>query len=194
MRSHRLDDAAECPCAVSTTTRSTPASRSAATRSSVSGVVPTAAPTRSRPPSSLQARGNSVAFWKSFTVIMPTSSCVAVHHQHLLDAMLVQQRQHLFLRRVLAHRDQALLRRHDRGHRRIELVLEAQVAVRDDADRLLADHHRHAGDAARARELEHLADGHVGRDRDRVLDDAAFELLHAADFARLRLDASCSCG
>src|SRR5580700_9179221 len=32
----------ECPCAVSTTTRSTPASRSAATRSSVSGVVPPA--------------------------------------------------------------------------------------------------------------------------------------------------------
>ena len=29
---------------------------------------------------------------------------------------------------------------------------------------------------------------HVGRDRDRVLDDAAFEFLHPADFARLRLD------
>ena len=64
----------ECPCAVSTTTRSTPASRSAATRSSVSGVVPTAAPTRNRPLPSLQARGNSWAFWKSLTVIMPTSS------------------------------------------------------------------------------------------------------------------------
>ena len=64
----------ECPCAVSTTTTSTPASRSAATRSSVSCAVPTAAPTRRRPEGSLQARGNSVAFWKSFTVIMPRSS------------------------------------------------------------------------------------------------------------------------
>jgi hypothetical protein len=64
----------ECPCAVSTTTTSTPASRKAATRSSVSCAVPTAAPTRSRPDGSLQARGNSVAFWKSFTVIMPRSS------------------------------------------------------------------------------------------------------------------------
>ena len=63
----------EWPCAVSTTTRSTPASRSAATRSMVSGVVPTAAPTRRRPFSSFAARGNSVAFWKSFTVIMPTA-------------------------------------------------------------------------------------------------------------------------
>ena len=34
---------------------------------------------------------------------------VAVHDQHLLDAMLVQQRQHFFLRRILAHGDQALL-------------------------------------------------------------------------------------
>ncbi len=64
----------EWPCAVSTTTTSTPASRNAPTRSSVSGEVPTAAPTRRRPDGSLQARGNSVAFWKSFTVIMPRSS------------------------------------------------------------------------------------------------------------------------
>ena len=40
----------------------------------VSCAVPTAAPTRRRPDGSLQARGNSVAFWKSFTVIMPRSS------------------------------------------------------------------------------------------------------------------------
>ncbi len=61
----------EWPWAVSTTMTSTPDSRSAATRSSVSGLVLTAAPTRSAPRSSLQARGNSVAFWKSLTVIMP---------------------------------------------------------------------------------------------------------------------------
>ena len=53
---------------------STPLSRSAAARSSVSAPVPTAAPTRNAPRSSLQARGNSVAFWKSLTVIMPLSS------------------------------------------------------------------------------------------------------------------------
>ena len=118
--------------------------------------MPTAAPTRSAPRSSLQARGNSVAFWKSLTVIMPRSSKFAVDHQHLLDAVLVQQREHFFLRRVLAHGDQALLRRHDRRHRRVELRLEAQVAVRDDADHLEPSHHRHAGDVLGARQLDAL--------------------------------------
>ncbi len=113
---------------------------------------------------------------------------IAVDDQHFLDAVLVQQRQHLFLGRGLAHGDQPLLRRHHRGDRRIELFLEPQVAVRDDADRLFPDDHRHAGDAARAREVEHLTDGRIGGDGDRVLDDAALELLHAVDLAGLRLD------
>ncbi len=114
---------------------------------------------------------------------------VLIDDQHLLDAMLVQQREHLVLRRVLAHGDQPLLRRHDRGHRRVELGLEAQVAVRDDADRLGADDDRHAGDVLRARQLQHFADGLVGRDRDRLVDHAAFELLDPLHFARLGLDA-----
>ena len=75
---------------------------------------------------------------------------VAVHHQHLLDAVLVQQQQHFVLRRVLAHGDEALFRRHDRRHGRVELHFEAQVAMRDDADDLGALHHRHAGDALRS--------------------------------------------
>ncbi len=74
---------------------------------------------------------------------------IAGHHQHLLDAMLVQQREHLFLRRVLAHRDQTLLRRHDGGNRCIQLGLEPQVAMGDDADHLGAEHHRYAGDVLR---------------------------------------------
>ena len=37
-------------------------------------------------------------------------------------------------RRAFAHGDQALARRHDRAHRLVELGLEAQVAVGDDAD------------------------------------------------------------
>jgi hypothetical protein len=59
----------------------------------------------------------------------------------------VQQQQHFVLGRVLAHRDQALGGRHDRGNRGVELELETQVAVRDDAHHLLALDHRHAGDA-----------------------------------------------
>ncbi|GIW55745.1 MAG: hypothetical protein KatS3mg082_2149 [Nitrospiraceae bacterium] len=64
----------ECPCAVSTTTRSTPAFTNAATRSSVSGPTPTAAPTRSRPCASLQAFGYLIRFSISLIVINPFSS------------------------------------------------------------------------------------------------------------------------
>jgi hypothetical protein len=90
----------EWPCAVSTTTRSTP--MLAQRRHAVERVGRGAdrRPDPQRPPSSLQARGNSVAFWKSFTVIMPTQLMLAVHDEDLLNAMLVQQRQHLFLRRA----------------------------------------------------------------------------------------------
>src|SRR5262249_27766169 len=103
---------------------------------------------------------------------------IAVDDQHLLDAVFVQQKQHLFLGSVLAHRNQPLLRRHDRRDRRIELVLEAQIAVSHDTDGLLADNDRYAGDAARSRQIEHLPDRHVGGDSDGVLDDAALELLY----------------
>ncbi len=79
-------------------------------------------------------------------------------HQHFLDAVLVQQALHLVLGCALAHRHQPLLGRHDGGDRRIELELETQVAVGNDADHLGAAHDRHAGDAAGARELYDLAD------------------------------------
>ena len=60
--------------------------------------------------------------------------------------------------------------------------------MRDDADRLAVAHDRDAGDVLRARQFEHVADRRLGTDRDRVVDDAAFETLDAADLARLRLD------
>ena len=85
-----------------------------------------------------------MAFWKSFTVIMPLQFVVAGDHQHLFDAVLVQQRQHFVLRGILAHGDQPLFGRHHRGTGASRLRLEAQIAVRDDADHLGADHDRHA--------------------------------------------------
>ena len=58
-------------CEESSTSRSTLASTSAAARSRYSPEAPTAAPTRRRPSSSLQARGYSIIFWMSLTVIRP---------------------------------------------------------------------------------------------------------------------------
>src|ERR1700741_102752 len=61
---------------------------------------------------------------------------VTVHHEYLLNAVLVEEGEHFLFRRVFAHRDEALFRCHYGRHRCVELVLEAQVAVRDDANSL----------------------------------------------------------
>ncbi len=113
---------------------------------------------------------------------------VVADHQHLLDAVLVQQRHNLFLVGALAHGHQALLRSHDRGHRRIELCLKAQIAAGHYANGLVLADDRHARDAHGARQVDDLADGHVGRHGDRVAHDAALEFLDRVDLPRLFLD------
>ena len=60
--------------------------------------------------------------------------------------------------------------------------------MRHDAHDFLAEHHRHARDVFRPRELDHLANGHVRIDADRIGDDTALELLDAVDLPRLILD------
>ena len=113
---------------------------------------------------------------------------VVVDDQHLLDAVLVQQPQNFLIRRAFAHRDEPLLRRHDFGNRRVELRLETDVATRNDANRHAVVDDRHAGDAHGARQLEDLADRHVGRHRDRVAHHARLELLDHQDLPGLLLD------
>ena len=112
---------------------------------------------------------------------------VLVDDEHLLDAVLVQEPEHCVLVRALAHRDEPILRRHDGRHRRVALRLEPQVAVRHDADEVLALDDGHAGDVLRARERDDVANRRVGRDRDRVVNDAALELLDLLNLARLIL-------
>ena len=65
--------ACACPCAVSTTRKSTPVSISAWARRLASSPTPTAAPTTSRPAGSLVAKGNFSLLVKSFTVMSPRS-------------------------------------------------------------------------------------------------------------------------
>ena len=108
-----------------------------------------------------------------------------VDHQHFLDAVLVQQRQHFLVAGAFAHGDQAILLGHDVMDRIVELGLEAHVAAGDDADQPTAIDDRHAGDVARPRELEHFTDGGVGADRERFFDDPGLELLHLRDLCRL---------
>ena len=108
-----------------------------------------------------------------------------VDHQYLFDPVLVQQRQHFFIAGVFAHGNQAILLGHDVMDRIVELGLEAHVAAGDDADQATAVDDRHAGDVARPRQLEHFADGGVGADGERFLDDPGFELLHLRDLRGL---------
>src|SRR5690606_30442245 len=114
---------------------------------------------------------------------------VVVDDQHLLDAVLVQQLEDLVVAGAFLDRDQAVLLGHDVAHRIVELLLEAHVAAGDDAGQLAVSvHHRHAGDVARAGQLQHLADGRVGTDGERVLDHAGLELLDLGDLVGLLLD------
>lgn len=69
----RCSTPSEWPWEESIKSTSTPAFTSASTRSSLPGPAPTAAPTRRRPSSSLQALGLRSAFSKSLTVIRPLS-------------------------------------------------------------------------------------------------------------------------
>ena len=123
----------EWPCAVSTTSTSAPASISACARSTASGPTPTAAPTRSRPCASFVAWGNSTRFWMSLTVIRPVmrpprrrsaaSRCGG-------GATAAPPRASVVPTGAVTRS----LRRHQRGDRLRDVALEAEVAVREDAD------------------------------------------------------------
>jgi hypothetical protein len=94
-------------------------------------------------------------------------------------------------RRAHGHRDEVLAR-HDRGNRTIDVCLEAQIAVREDADEpalfRAAFSDRHARDPVLLHQLERFVNAVFGRKRDRVHDHAALGALHAIDFGRLLFD------
>ena len=115
----------------------------------------------------------------------PAEPETLVDDENLLDPMLVQETEHLFLGGALLDRDQPLLGCHDGRHRRFELGLEPEVAVRDDADELFSLDDRHAGYILRPRQLDDITDRRLGLDRDRVADDAALEFLDDLNLARL---------
>ena len=158
-------------------------------RSSESGPVLIAPPTRSLPSSSLAASGCSVALVMSFTVIRPRSSSSPLitstrSRRCLCISALASSRLAPF-----AHRDEPLARRHDLADWRVVTGLEAQVAVGDDADHALALDHGQARDLVRALQLDRVAHRHVLRDRDRVAQHArlvALDLEHLGGLLRGR--------
>ncbi len=125
--------AAECPCAVSITMRSTPASISAWLRSKPLSPTVVAAATRSRPSSSLQACGFSTDFWMSLTVRSPVSSPLSFTTSSFSMRRLCSSR--LAAARSTGSRTVArFARRHQLADRGRRLLGEAHVAVGQDAD------------------------------------------------------------
>src|SRR5690606_577072 len=114
---------------------------------------------------------------------------VAIDHQHLLDAVLVELGLDLFQRRAFLNGDQAFIGRHDRRHGITGIGCEAQVAAGDATDHLLAGHHRKAGEAQLARLAQQLADLGLGRHGHRVMDDGRLVPLDLAHLGSLLLDA-----
>src|SRR3989442_757460 len=111
-----------------------------------------------------------------------------VYDGELLDAM---PRENAFrLVQVGADRGgHELVLRHDVTNRPVQLALELQVAIRDDAGQLAgAIHDRHAGDLEAHHELLRLAQRAVGAERDRVHDHPRFAALDAIHFGSLTID------
>ncbi len=176
----------EWPCEVSTMTTSTPAAASSATRSSVSGAVPTAAPTRRRPCSSLQARGKSRAFWMSLTVIMPRSrpsaSTTSTFSMRCRCRSSSTSSRGAFSRTVTSFSRGVMT--FDTGRSSCSSKRMSRWVTMP-TTWLPSVGHRQARDAPGAGQGDDLADRRVRAHGDRVLDDAALVLLDAPDLARL---------
>ena len=102
-----------------------------------------------------------------------------VDHQHPLQTVTVHQLHGLFPAGAFLHGHQALPGGHDVRHRLVQVGLEAQIPVGDDANHLARlVHHRQTGNLALAGDLQHVAHGHGGRNGDRILHHAGFVPLH----------------
>ena len=114
---------------------------------------------------------------------------VVVHHQDLLDAVLVQQGRDLFLAGAFLDGHQLVLFGHDVPDRVVVMGLETQVAAGNDTYQLRAVHHGNPGDVVGAGQVQDLADTGVGTHRDGVADDAGLEFLHLTHLPGLLLGA-----
>jgi hypothetical protein len=112
----------------------------------------------------------------------------AVDHQDLLDPVLVEEQLGLLEGGPLGHGDQVLL-----GHQvvdpLVEVLLEAEVAVGEDADELpVRGGDGHARDLVGRHDPEGLADALVRPHGDRIHDHAGLAALHLVHLFRLHLD------
>ena len=117
----------------------------------------------------------------------PLEHALRVHHRQLLDP--VRGQDPLGVVEAGAHRrGDELLLGHRFADRLIEIPLELQIAVGDDADEpALSIHDRHARDLEPPHERVRLAQRTVGAERDRIEDHPALAALDLVDFGGLAL-------
>ena len=114
----------------------------------------------------------------------PDAAVLVVHHQELFDAVLVQQALRLLLADAFPHRHQAVLG-HQLGDLLARIGCKAHVTVGEDADqaarRLVAGHHRHAGDAVLLHQRQRVGEGRLRMNGEWVHHHAGLEFLDPAD-------------
>ena len=119
------------------------------------------------------------------------AAMVLIHHQQLLDAVLMQQAAGVILLDAFAHGDELL--GHQLGDGLKGVVGEAHVAVGDDAAELgglaagAALDHGNAGNAMVAHECQRVGEGLVGENGDGIDHHAALVALDLAHFLGLFL-------
>ena len=113
-----------------------------------------------------------------------SSKLSLLHHQQLLDAVLVQQFLGAAGRNARRHRDQ--LFGHQGADRLGEVTRKANVSGGENAHRLVGIvDHRHAADVVLAHHRQRVLQQHLGHDGDRVGDHAALGALDPLYFAHL---------
>ena len=94
-----------------------------------------------------------------------------------------------FLKRDTFLRGDQVLGRHVLGNLPGEILLELEIAVRDDADQLsFRIHDRNTGDAVLSHQVFGFLKGIVRSEREGIRDDAVLGALDLVDFFRLRFD------
>ena len=120
------------------------------------------------------------------------AAVLVIHHQQLLDAVLMQQALGLVLTDALAHGDE-LVFGHQLGDALARIGRKAHVTVGEDANQFAgaaiggALNHRHAGNAVLLHQVERLLERRGRLDGERVDHHARLEFLHLAHLRRLLL-------
>ena len=123
----------------------------------------------------------------SLIVIKPFQSIFIVNQQKFLD-LIFRQNPISFLQAGIGRRGDQVVLGHDLLDPQVVGLEEPEVAAGEDAPEIAVDGDRHAGDVVPAHDLAGLAHRGVGRQGDRVDDDAVLRPLDLVDLAGLFLD------